>query len=436
MELGAALVRLGMTTLEVRHEHASGSFEVWLSRDWDPATPFAAYAGPLWAHQVACEAAVGGPTARALLAEADALAALDEVERRMAAGRHERVQLRVAAPLEMRVATCVHSTRLGRRNGSDLHVAGGIRVHAAGASEQAALLDGLDLARAMSFKNAAAHVPFGGCKLVVQSPALSPGDAQRLGFLAHCIDVSEALTGPDVGFGVELIDALRARFTRNVMCGSTSPLGQTGSPTAQGVWQAIREAAAHLWGSPDLAGRRVAVQGLGAVGRPLALQLRRAGAALVVADPDPDRLRALQADLGTLTVEPPEQILSTECDVLAPCALGGVLDRDAIERLRCRMVYGSANNQLAAHDEDGELELAGRLAARGILFQPDWTYTMGGVLVGWEEYREQQNASAARVAAQIERCCAIGTRELLAAARQSGRTPTAEAYETWRRQVY
>jgi glutamate dehydrogenase/leucine dehydrogenase len=93
------------------------------------------------------------------------------------------------------------------------------------------------------------------------------------------------------------------------------------------------------------------------------------------------------------------------------------------------MVYGAANNQLAAFDSDAEIALAERLAARGILFQPDWSYTMGGILTGWEEYRRRDAASLVKVHADIQRLAGDATFELLETAAKSGKTPTALAIE-------
>jgi leucine dehydrogenase len=126
---------------------------------------------------------------------------------------------------------------------------------------------------------------------------------------------------------------------------------------------------------------------------------------------------------------PAEQILEVECDVLAPCAVGGVLDETAIDRLACALVFGSANNQLAATSSETEIALARRIADRGILFAPDWSYTMGGILAGYEEYVYRERASTERLNTSIAQAVESGLRELFAAAKETGRTPTELAYE-------
>jgi leucine dehydrogenase len=105
-----------------------------------------------------------------------------------------------------------------------------------------------------------------------------------------------------------------------------------------------------------------------------------------------------------------------------------VLDADSIDRLRCQMVYGSANNQLAAVSQAEEIALAERLAGRGVLYQPDWTHNTAGVMAGYEEYLRQAQGSLARIEPQLVRVCREGTRDLLAEHRRTGSTPTVLAY--------
>src|SRR5262249_18901675 len=143
--------------------------------------------------------------------------------------------------------------------------------------------------------------------------------------------------------------------------GTTSRGGNSGRGTARGGLHAIRATVEHLFGSPDLAGRSVLVQGAGAVGEVLARELAEAGARVLVSDVDD--ARAIAAGCETV---PPEHALETEVDVYSPCAVGGTLNAESIPLLACRAVVGCANNQLA-EPEDAE-----RLHARGILYAPDY----------------------------------------------------------------
>jgi glutamate dehydrogenase/leucine dehydrogenase len=170
--------------------------------------------------------------------------------------------------------------------------------------------------------------------------------------------------------------------------------GTSAPATAAGVFNGLRAAVAHAFGAGDLGGRAVAVQGVGAVGAPLARALSEAGARLVLADADPVRAKELANELGASAVDA-EEIYDADCDVFSPCATGGVLSERTIPRLRCRVVAGAANNQLA------EAADADRLAERGIVYAPDYVVNAGGIvhLASLEMLGEDEAARDARLAA-------------------------------------
>ena len=169
--------------------------------------------------------------------------------------------------------------------------------------------------------------------------------------------------------------------------GTTGAGGNSGRGTARGVLHGIRASVEHVFGSPGLAGRSVLVQGAGAVGHDLIAALREDGATVLVADVDDARAAATGAE-----VVPAADALTTACDVYAPCAVGGTLNAETIPTLGCRIVAGSANNQLATPAD------AERLHARGILYAPDYVINAGGVLQllgleehGWDEAELERN---------------------------------------------
>ncbi|MEQ8273316.1 MAG: Glu/Leu/Phe/Val dehydrogenase family protein [Deltaproteobacteria bacterium] len=361
---------------------------------------------------------------------------LQHLENSLHAGRHQMVVVKVHAGLGITTALFVHSSKLGRNNGLHALRAGGFRRHELTEDELDVLTDGANLSRAMSYKNAAADLPMGGCKMTVHAEPIALDDTQRLGFLAYTIESGRFLTGPDMGFLPDHADAMRAKYTRHVTGGARGVLGPTGTPTALGTFLAMKEAAAIHLGSEDLTGKVVAIQGLGAVGFPLARHLAEAGARLVVADPSEAALIRAHEEFGALDVVATDAILQTKCDVLAPCAFGGVLTPDTIEQLDCEMIYGSANNQLAATSKERELELAEMVAKRGILFQVDWTHNTAGVMSGFEEYVRGHEARASHLQPRLERVCRDGTRRILERARAEGRTPTAVAYDEVEARIY
>ena len=202
--------------------------------------------------------------------------------------------------------------------------------------------------------------------------------------------------------------------------------GGSGDPspvTARGVAVAMQAACERALGTPDLADVRVCVIGLGHVGAALAEMLAVAGARLVVTDID-ERRRDLAGRLGANWVEPAEAI-GAECDVLAPCALGGAIDESALERLRCEVICGSANNTLA--DES----LAEDLAERGILYAPDFIANAGGLI---NVYAELKSLPADRVNSLVE---GIGEAmgQVLDQADHAGQTPLDAAREVARRRL-
>lgn len=429
MELAAALVDGQLDTLRLFDDGTR--YLVCLERTYDPNVKWSDFNHRFDSDSLPCAEPklLDDAGSRLYLQQAGASAALEALEARLREGHHQLMTLRVEPRLGMRLAIFVHNSTLGRGNGMHALRAGGLRLHHPNADEQEVFADGCNLARAMSYKNAAADLPMGGCKMTLQSSPIPLDDGPRLGFLARCIESARILTGPDMGFTPEHVDALRAQYTLQCTGGNLGPLGPTGIPTAFGVFLAIREAARHTFGSPELTGRTVAVQGLGFVGRPLAEHLATAGAKLVVADIDERAVTRLRELVPNATVVAPEQVLTTPCDVLAPCARGGQLDEATIDRLQCKMVFGAANNPLKASTQQGEINLARRLAKRGILFQIDWLHNTAGVMSGFEEYLRGSEATQEHLRPRLERVCKDGTAEVLRTAAARGITPTEYAYE-------
>ena len=245
---------------------------------------------------------------------------------------------------------------------------------------RAAVRDALRLSRAMTFKSAVADLPLGGGKGVIMLPAGAPppeGERRRDVLLdfGDCIAGLDGryVTAEDVGTSDADMTVIAERTAH--VAGLAPERGGSGDPspwTALGVEAAIRVAAERVWGTPELAHRSVAVIGLGHVGGALARALAAAGARLVVADVAPGR-RALADELGAEWIEP-GAALRADVDIVAPCALGGVLDDESVPALRCRVVAGAANNQLASD------ALATVLHARGILWVPDFVANAGGII--------------------------------------------------------
>jgi leucine dehydrogenase len=220
------------------------------------------------------------------------------------------------------------------------------------------------------------------------------------------------VTAEDVGTCADDMVLIRERTAHVV--GLPEERGGTGDPspvTARGVLAAITACLEHRFGDPSPAGRRVCVIGAGHVGTHLARMLAQAGAGLVVSDVDPSR-RALAAELGGDWADP-GTALTEPCDVLAPCALGGVIGTAGAGELRCEIVCGAANNVLADDSAAAALE------ARGILYAPDFVANAGGLISVYSELRELDRDDVFALADGI----AASIRGILAAAEAAGETP-------------
>lgn len=440
--LFAPLRAEGLTTLHVRHDWRTGQVLALAAREWSPDRDFAAYRRDFDHESLLCPGGrrLDAKATKALYVEHGTVGALDDLFGLLRAGGHQGVDLWLHEQTDLRVLSNMHSNRLGIANGYHALRAGGIRRHGRDESEREVVVDGLNLARAMSYKNAAAKIPFGGSKICVVADPIALEDLERIGFLGYCIDRARCFTGPDMGFDPEHADVLRTHFTRNIVGGPAGALGPTGAPTARGVALAIAEVAQHHLGRANLEGTSVAVQGLGAVGGPLADALLASGVGrLLVAEPCKARREAWLAACRTpelVEVVEVESVLRAEVDIVSPNAVGGVLDEQSIDELRCKVVMGAANNQLAAVTKEEELALADRLAARGVLYQIDWMHNTAGVIAGFEEWMHQGDARQARVEAHLARVCGEGVRRNLEAARTAGITPTAAAYRGVEAKIY
>ena len=276
-----------------------------------------------------------------------------------AEGGHEQVLFAMDADSGLRAIIAIHSTALGP-------ALGGTRFYAY-ASEEDALADALRLSRAMTRKNAAAGLDLGGGKGVILGDPRREKGERLLRAYGRAIDSlgGRYITAEDVGTRQADMEMI-ARETAFVT-GTGQDAGGSGDPspaTARGLLAAMRGVARFLWGgAPELAGRHVAIQGVGKVGGGLARLLAEAGARLTIADVNEEALRAVAAELGA-EVAGAGAIHATACDLFAPCALGGSLTAQTVPELRCAAVVGSANNQLA---DDA---IAVDLTEREVLLRP------------------------------------------------------------------
>jgi leucine dehydrogenase len=325
----------------------------------------------------------------------------------VAAEGHEQVLYGYDPASGLRTIIAIHSTDLGP-------ALGGTRFYPY-PDEESALIDVLRLAKGMTYKAAAAGLDLGGGKAVIIGDPATDKSERLFRAFGRIVDSLRGryITAEDVGTTSADMELVR-RETRWAT-GIPVAEGGSGDPspmTARGLLAACQAVSQHLWGSTDLAGRRVAVQGVGKVGSAFVRMLVEQRCEVVVSDSLQAAVTRAEESFGVKGVEP-DDILGVDCDIFAPCALGAVLSRQTIPRLACEAVAGCANNQLEA---DGDAE---RIAARGILFAPDFVVNAGGLINVYEELRGYSKTRA------IHRVDAIyeSTLQILARAAELGISP-------------
>ena len=278
---------------------------------------------------------------------------------------HEGVHVVSDAASGLRAIIAVHNTNRGPASG-------GTRLWTY-ATDADALTDALRLSRAMSYKTAVAGLSIGGGKGVILRP---PGEFDREALFrayGRAVDTvgGTYITAEDVGVGPE--DMATIKTQTDHVAGLPDTSGDPSPVTADGVFRGIKVAAERAFGSRELSGRRVAVQGLGSVGYALAEHLAAAGARLVVADINEAATTRAADELGARVVRV-EAIHAQDVDVFAPCALGGAVSAQTLPQISAPVIAGAANNQLATPD------MADALTRAGKLYAPDYVINAGGII--------------------------------------------------------
>jgi leucine dehydrogenase len=296
---------------------------------------------------------------------------------------HEEVLMASDPSCGYRGIIAVHSTALGP-------ALGGTRFWQY-ESDEAALTDALRLSRGMTYKNAVAGLDLGGGKSVIIGDNRTT-DREAI-FRAHGRFVESLggryITAEDVGTGTADMDYVHME-TEHV-AGLKEKSGDPSPVTAHGVFRSVQASAKNRWGSDDLNGKVVTIQGCGNVGRYLAKELHEAGAKLIVSDIDPERAARVGRETGATVVEG-DAIYSAKADIFAPCALGGIINDETLPMFKVEVISGAANNQLL------EPRHGDRLEEMGMQYAPDYVANAGGVInvfgevAGWDSERSLRKA--------------------------------------------
>ncbi len=429
-----------LTNLKIQYDWRTGKSVLYAAHEWDRDIDWTRYNTKFTAFHLLTPGAkyYGDQDTRALFAKHGLTPYLQEILALMAKGRNLMEDFYYWEKEDIRFVNNLHSLRRGLNNRLDCVTIGAMRRHVREEDEIEMLVDGMNLGRAMAFKNFAGELPMGGAKITVQQDELDLNNLANLGFLCYAMDRTHDAPGPDMRYPVEMVEPMNKCFSLKIS-GHHNGLGASGTPTAYGCFLASNEAARFLYGTPTWAGKKVAVMGLGAVGWHLAKHYAEVdGLDLTIADISQAQVeKFLAAYPGKkINAVPADQVIFADVDLVAPAAVGGIVSKENLGRLKCKALFGPGNNQLKASSTDEEIEVAKLLAARGILFQTEWFHNVAGVMCAFEEYSKQGEASQDYLYTKIERVCGGNTRLNLEESRKEGVTPTERCYRIASEAIY
>ena len=336
-----------------------------------------------------------------------------EILEQMGNEGHEQLVVVSDAGSGLKAIIAIHDTTLGP-------ACGGTRIWPY-KSEQEAVWDALRLSRAMTYKAAAADLPLGGGKGVIIADSHNGKTEALLRAYGRFVDTlgGRYLTTTDVGSTGRDMEYIKQETDYVVGLPTNSGgSGDTSIMTGLGIYMGMKACAKEVWGNESLTGKTVAMQGFGKVATHTAHHLMKEDAKLVVTDVYDGALDRAR-DLG-LAVVAPDDIYGVDCDIFAPCALGGVINPNTIPQLKCKLVAGGANNQLLS-DADGE-----ELHRLGIIYGPDYILNSGGIINAEAEIGRKYDPDRAREKTEriyeiMEKVIAISKREEIPTAKAADR---------------
>ena len=298
---------------------------------------------------------------------------------------HEEVIFISEPSCGLKAIIAIHDTTLGP-------ALGGTRMWPY-ATEEEAIEDVLRLSKGMTYKAAVSGLNLGGGKaVIIGDPKKDKSEALFRAYGRYVESLNgRYITAEDVNITVADIDDIYTES--NYVCGIAKASGGSGNPapyTALGVFRGMEASAMKTWGTRDLTGKTVAIQGVGSVGIELAKLVRTAGGALKYTDISEENIARMKENFPEAVFVTPEEFYSTEIDIYAPCALGATVNDKTIPLLKCKIVNGAANNQLA-EDKHGQ-----ELKDRGILYAPDYLINAGGLMnvsiefEGWNDEKSRR----------------------------------------------
>jgi leucine dehydrogenase len=265
-------------------------------------------------------------------------------------------------------------------------------------NEMEALNDVLRLSRGMTYKSSVAGLNLGGGKAVIIGDAKKIKNEALLRRFGKFVDSlgGKYITAEDVAMTSRDMEIIH--METDYVSGLPENMGGSGNPspvTAYGVYVSIKASAKETWGNDSLSGKKVLVQGIGHVGESLVEHLSKEGAIVYINDISEERLKTVASKYKAQVVAA-DKMFDLDIDIYAPCALGATVNDDTLSSLKCKIICGAANNQLADEKIHGEM-----VGDKGILYAPDYVVNAGGIINVYYELdgynRERAMAHAEKI---------------------------------------
>lgn len=308
----------------------------------------------------------------------------------MSLNNHEQVVFCNDNETGLKAIIAIHNTVLGPS-------LGGTRMWAYN-NEMEALTDVLRLSRGMTYKSSVAGLNLGGGKAVIIGDSKTQKNEalmRRFGKFVNSLS-GKYITAEDVGVGTKDMEYIK--METNFVSGLPVNMGGSGDPspvTAYGVYLSMKASAKEKWGNDSLSGKKVVVQGIGHVGESLVKYLVKEGAKVFIYDINEEKLKAISKETGAEVITDANKLYDLEMDIYAPCALGATVNSDTLNRLKCSIICGAANNQLADENVHGKMVIE-----KGILYAPDFVVNAGGII---NVFYELQGYNRERALAHAEK---------------------------------
>lgn len=288
----------------------------------------------------------------------------------MALNNHEQIVFCNDNETGLKAIIAIHNTILGPS-------LGGTRMWAYN-NEMEALTDVLRLSRGMTYKSSVAGLNLGGGKAVIIGDSKTQKNEalmRRFGKFVNSLS-GKYITAEDVGVSTKDMEYIK--METDFVSGLPMNMGGSGDPspvTAYGVYLSMKASAKEKWGSDSLSGKKVVVQGIGHVGESLVKHLVKEGAKVSIFDINEDRVKSVAKETGAEIIADGAKLYDLDMDIYAPCALGATVNSDTLSRLKCAIICGAANNQLADENVHGNMVIE-----KGILYSPDFVVNAGGII--------------------------------------------------------